>query len=392
MAKDELEQEVFLLKEKYDALVIRLKKLTLENREQHNFIASILDDAPFGFLIFDTDRKVSKLNKTASKLFGTPQNMLIGSSCDELFQCFQRYGQCPVLDQGKNIQQEEVSRAAESSEAKIFLRNCKINTEQGSKLIVETFVDITEEKMSHERFLEAYKMKESFLARINHEIRTPLNGIIGLSELLQAQQEDGGVEGADTAESLGEVIKAGYRLKDIFDKLLHYNEMSNDVVSIQLLELDVVDLIDKVTDVVIEKTGIDRQRLEIRVSDAVRTMFCDEEFLSNILLELLTNAVCFDQQGQIILSVNKEIYNDVPWFSFAVKDHGEGIPPERLEYIFDDFEQAEDFVTRQHGGTGIGLSLAKRHASLLGGDITVNSEEGAGSVFTLRIPSQKKLD
>ena len=392
MAMDALQQEIFLLKEKYDSLVIRLKKLSLENREQHNFISSVLDDAPFGFLIFDIDRKVTKLNKTASKLFGVSQNLLIGTPCDKLFECFQQESQCPVLDQQKNIQQEEISGVAESDEAKFFLRNCKSNTEQGVTLIVETFVDITEEKRSHERFLEAYKMKESFLARINHEIRTPLNGIIGLSELLRAEQEDGVPSGADTAQSLDEVIKAGYRLKDIFDKLLYYNEMSNDAISLQPKELDVVDLIDKVAQASIAKTATDKQRLEIRIADDVSVIDSDEEFLSNILLELLANAICFDTQGQIILSVKKDIYNNIPWFSFEVRDQGEGIAPERLEYIFDDFEQAEDFVTRQHGGTGIGLSLAKRHASLLGGDITVNSEEGVGSVFTLRIPSRNNVD
>jgi signal transduction histidine kinase len=228
----------------------------------------------------------------------------------------------------------------------------------------------------------ANEAKANFLSVMSHELRTPLSAIIGYTDLL-----DRGVVG-DVNEKqstyLGRVRASSNHLLQIIEEILAFAGTEAGKESVRPEAATLAELVDGVTAVaepLAAETGLD---FDVDVEDGDTVTRTDPRKVRQILLNLVSNALKFTEDGSVALRARSEGDELV----FEVEDTGVGIPEDRHESIFDRFWQMEDALTRKAGGTGLGLAVGRSFATLLGGTLTVQSEPGDGSTFTLRIPRE----
>ncbi|HTO44688.1 MAG TPA: GAF domain-containing protein, partial [Burkholderiales bacterium] len=230
----------------------------------------------------------------------------------------------------------------------------------------------------------ASQHKSTFLANMSHELRTPLNAIIGYSEMLQ---EDAADEGAEAlVPDLKKVNAAGKHLLELINSILDLSKIEAGKMELHLEDFEVPAIAADIAAVVqplAEKNG---NRLEVKCDAEVGSMHADLTKVRQVLFNLLSNACKFTERGAVSLAVQRDQSADGGWLSFSVMDTGIGISPEQLGRLFEEFSQADATTTRKYGGTGLGLAVSRRLCRLMGGDITVTSEPGKGSTFTVRLP------
>jgi PAS domain S-box-containing protein len=254
------------------------------------------------------------------------------------------------------------------------------------------FYDISEQK-KNEQALEAARdeaqaatrAKSEFLASMSHEIRTPLNGVLGIAELMTHTELND-----DQKTKVGTILSSGKTLLAIINDVLDMSKIEAGSMELEEKPFSLVELISTVTtpfyDLARDKnlTLLTQNNIDgdyVIDGDSVR--------LRQILWNLLSNALKFTQQGQIKLSVEQaeEIpKGDQSTVHFIVEDTGAGISDDRLRSIFEAFTQADNSITRKYGGTGLGLSIVKKLVDIMGGEISVISEIGHGSTFTVKLP------
>jgi signal transduction histidine kinase len=144
--------------------------------------------------------------------------------------------------------------------------------------------------------------------------------------------------------------------------------------------------VDEVVDTIATLVKKNDNRLKVEVDPSLGEMRADVTKVRQALFNLLSNAAKFTRQGEIGLAVRGEQEDGVGWVRMSVSDSGIGIPPEKIDHVFEEFSQADESTTRDYGGTGLGLPISRRFCQLMGGDITVESTAGKGSTFTIRLP------
>ena len=228
----------------------------------------------------------------------------------------------------------------------------------------------------------ANRAKSDFLAHMSHEIRTPLNGILGSLDLLL----DGRLptEQRDFAETARE---AGRALLQIVNDVLDLSKIEAGRVEITPAAFSLADLLSGVADLMKARARPKGLELRLNVQACPPTVFADAGRIRQIVSNLLGNAVKFTVRGYVALSVARGgEQNGIPVFLLSVEDTGIGIPPEKLQCLFNDFVQVDSSLTRAYDGTGLGLAISRRLARMMGGDITVESVPGEGSIFTCKLP------
>jgi len=225
----------------------------------------------------------------------------------------------------------------------------------------------------------AAKAKSQFLAHMSHELRTPLNSIIGFSSILM--DEIAGPLNEEQHTQVRLINSAGKHLLSIISDILDLSRVEAGKVRVDIQEFDAVAIVLEVADILRPLAAGKRLELMTHVPERAVLMHCDSAKLRQILLNLGGNAVKFTMRG----SVSIELVDAGKVVEFRVSDTGSGIPASQLEAIFESFSQARR-PEGPLGGSGLGLTISREYARLLGGDITVASEVGRGSVFTLRLP------
>ncbi len=228
---------------------------------------------------------------------------------------------------------------------------------------------------------EANKLKSDFLASMSHELRTPLNGILGYSELLQLELGD-----PTQQEFAATIHTSGQHLLDIVNDLLDLAKVEAGRMELKPVDQDIARLASDLIST--HRAHAQAKGLAVNLDladDLPATIHVDIQRVRQILNNLLNNAVKFTENGSIGLSVRRHD----GWVAFAVSDTGPGIAPEAQEVIFEKFRQLDQFITRDHGGTGLGLALARELAHLLAGDLVVESRIGEGATFTLYLPIER---
>jgi len=231
----------------------------------------------------------------------------------------------------------------------------------------------------------ANQAKSSFLANMSHELRTPLNAIIGYSEMLMEDAEDGHTEGL--VSDLEKIRNSGKHLLGLINGVLDLSKVEAGKMDLYLESIDIRQLVDEVTSTVgplLQKNG---NTLDIDWVGSPGVMYADMTKLRQILLNLLSNASKFTSNGRVSLRVWRTDEASVPWVGFAIRDSGIGITQEQLARLFQPFSQADASTTRKFGGSGLGLTISRRFCELMGGEVTVESELGRGTVFTVRLPA-----
>jgi PAS domain S-box-containing protein len=232
---------------------------------------------------------------------------------------------------------------------------------------------------------DATRAKSAFLANMSHELRTPLNAVIGYSEMLSEEARDRGLQ--DLLPDLDKIHRSGKHLLRLINDILDLSkieagkmEMFPELFEVPALVREVASTINPLT----ERRG---NKLEIRCADDVRRMRADLTRVRQVLLNLLSNASKFTENGHVAMEVDHRTINGAPWIRFRVTDTGIGMTPEELGKLFKAFTQADASTTRRYGGTGLGLAISRQLCQMMGGEITVESQPGRGSVFTILLPA-----
>ncbi|WP_159883242.1 hybrid sensor histidine kinase/response regulator [Paenibacillus puerhi] len=231
--------------------------------------------------------------------------------------------------------------------------------------------------------IKASLIKSQFLANMSHELRTPLNAIIGYSEMLQEEAEEMGE--SVFVEDLSKISKAGNHLLDLINDILDISKIEAGKMDLHLETCSLPEMIQDVMTTIRPLVESKGNRLQT-VCEEEGELTTDVTKLRQILINLLSNANKFTDAGSIFFDAGKEIRDGRPGYSFRVRDTGIGMTPDQLDKLFQPFTQADASTTRRYGGTGLGLAISQRFSQIMGGDIQVESEFGAGTTFTCWLP------
>jgi signal transduction histidine kinase len=229
----------------------------------------------------------------------------------------------------------------------------------------------------------ASEHKSQFLASMSHELRTPLNAIIGLTEMMITNAARFGTE--KTQEPLRRVNAAGTHLLGLINEVLDLSKIEAGKLELNPEPVNLPRLIDEVIGTAGQLAEKNHNRLIVEAQENLGALTADSMRLKQILLNLLSNACKFTKEGEVVLRVRK-VADGRDWVELAVADTGIGLTAEQQAKLFQDFTQADSLTARRYGGTGLGLALSRKLARMMGGDVTVTSEPGKGSVFTVRLP------
>jgi signal transduction histidine kinase len=230
---------------------------------------------------------------------------------------------------------------------------------------------------------QASENKSQFVSSMSHELRTPLNAIIGLTEMMVTNAARFGTEKA--MEPLQRVNRAGTHLLGLINQVLDLSKIEAGKLELNPQTVELVPLIDEVVGTARQLADQNKNRLTAEAPDDLGSLTVDPMRLRQILFNLLSNACKFTKEGEVKLKARRVV--DVrDWIEVAVADSGIGMTPEQQAKLFGEYSQAEATTAQRFGGTGLGLAITHKLARMMGGDVTVTSEPGKGSVFTVRLP------
>lgn len=235
---------------------------------------------------------------------------------------------------------------------------------------------------------QADQAKSQFLANMSHELRTPLNAIIGYSEMLQEEATDLGQD--SFISDLQKIHSSAKHLLGLINDILDLSKIEAGRMELFLETFDLGTVVREATTTVKPLVEKNKNRLEVELNEPLGTMHADSTRVRQCLLNLLSNASKFTQQGVLMVRASRLRADGADCFELRVSDTGIGMTAEQIGRLFKDFSQADASTTRKYGGTGLGLAITKRFCEMMGGDVRVESEIGKGSTFTIRLPAVVK--
>jgi PAS domain S-box-containing protein len=383
------------------ATTLQTARLFAEQRETQEALASseaqfrtLVDYAPEAIVVFDVDTgKFVDVNDNATELYGYARDELLKIGPVQVSPEFQPSGrlsaelisaQIQSAVQGGHPVFDWVHKKASGREIPCEIRLVKLPAADRN-LVRASITDITERKMAEETIIQGDRLKSEFLANMSHELRTPLNSIIGYTDVL-LMGIDGDLDGEVRTD-----------LEAINDNSQHLLKLINDILDLAKIEAGKMTL--EISDVVVPALLEDVKKnnasllanknvqMAVSTDENLPTLTCDQGRLYQILNNLVSNAAKFTKVGQITLRAFPENSDMV----LQVEDTGSGIQPDELEEIFEEFTQADTSSTRQHEGTGLGLTITRRLVQMHGGRINVASVVGKGSTFTVHLPLKAKI-
>lgn len=368
---------------------------------------SILEAAPDAIVMLNGVGKIILVNTQAERMFGHPRGALLGRDINFLFP--ERYrdehlggreayiAHFPAQAIGDAV--EVTGLRADGAEFPVEVRGSTLLTEEG-KLTLGAFRDVTERRETERRSRQlevmaaeseaANKAKSMFLSTMSHEIRTPMNAILGYSQLMLRDPD----LGADAKANLKIINRSGDHLLNIINNVLDMAKIEAGRLQLALTTFNLRSLLRDIEAMFRLRAEAKAVKFEVLFSgEPIAYVVADEGKISQVLINLLGNAVNFTERGRIglHLQLNLRAENQL-WLSAQVEDTGVGMTPEEQDRLFQPFAQGQSGQRVHHGGTGLGLAISHGVAHLMGGDISVRSQAGTGSIFCFEVPVERGAD
>src|SRR6266542_5214533 len=348
---------------------------------------AILDNAVDGIFTFNEHGVIRSFNRAAERIFGYTTEDIVGQSVTMLVA--DGDGLEMLTSSGRR---EVMGRRQDGASFPMDLGIGEVR-QDGNRLLIGMARDITERRRAEEELLGAKeaaeganRAKSTFLANMSHELRTPLNAIIGYSEMLA---EEAGTAGhMELVTDLQKIQTAGRHLLDLINGVLDLSKIEAGKMKLYLETFDIARAVEEVAvtcETLVKKNG---NRFEVNCPSDIGQLREDVTKVRQVLLNLLSNAAKFTENGVVSLDVRRELRRDGNWVFFQVRDTGIGMSREHIGHLFEAFSQADAGTVKKYGGTGLGLSISRKFCQLMGGDIEVESEPGRGSTFTVRLPGE----
>lgn len=362
--------------------------LSQDNSQADSFAFSKLFEATMsgmreGLLVVDKDMRVVASNPAAHRLFNLSRGNLTEQRLTELTRNPAIYG--AFLDALKGIERSGVKVQTHGPDRLIFdLRVVplggadKDDGQRAARGALGVFVDVT-------RLERLEQVRQEFLSNVSHEIRTPLTAILAFVETLEAGAID---DQEATRRFLPIIRKNALRMHDLIDDILELSAIEAGNVQVRGEKLMLQPAVDDVLSSLASKADAMHVAVINNVGEDVR-VYADARRLEQMLTNLVDNAIKFNRKGGTV-SVKSDQSPDRSRDRIIVEDTGEGIPAHHLERLFERFYRVDRARSREKGGTGLGLAIVKHLALLHDGEISVSSEVGKGSVFTIQLPSRPK--
>ncbi|WP_353571836.1 PAS domain-containing sensor histidine kinase [Candidatus Albibeggiatoa sp. nov. BB20] len=397
--EQEIQKQITELKSAHDDL----EKMS----RQHQLILESVGDGICGL---SSEGFITFINPAAAQILETPAKFLIGkhyltaTSHAKSNRSFYNKASCPVC----NAVRQGIAHRA-NDEYILTPSGRLLPIEYISTPLIEqvdprrygeilggvvVFRDITKQKQAEttlkhakEAAEQANRAKNQFLANISHELRTPLNAIIGYSEILYEDTSDGGYE--EFTEYSHNVLTAGQQLLGLIDDVLDIAKIESGKMSLNIEQINLKQLITDVMMTVQPLVQQNNNTLDVKYNTYLKAIYTDVVKLRQIMLNLLNNAAKFTHSGHIEIKLHTQIYKNQNHLYIQIQDNGIGMNDAQQANLFKAFHQADSSSTREYGGIGLGLTLTKEFAEMLGGDISVTSELGEGSHFCVQFPVDK---
>jgi len=365
-------------------------------------VRAALDTLAEGLLIMDSEGRIALANRAFAAVVGSSADKLMGTSASRLAwrQETPTGEAAPELELpwiiAVRTNQSEHNRTLHlndsSGVSRTFIVNCSpVSGARGkARGALASFEDVTllvekeiELRKSKQVADEANRAKSEFLARMSHEIRTPMNAILGFTDVLRRGYED---SEAERQEFLNTIHSSGQHLLELINDILDLSKIESGKLEIELRRCSPNQIISDV----VATLGIRAREKGIELSFAwdglaPATILTDPTRFRQVITNLVGNSIKFTEKGGVRLIALLDHSETRPRLAVDVIDTGIGMKPDSLQRIFDPFTQADNSITRRFGGTGLGLSISRQCATALGGGLTVKSEYGKGSTFTLSI-------
>ena len=365
-------------------------------QETKNYLENLINYANAPIIVWTPDLKITKFNRAFEHLTDRIAEEVLGKELSMLFPEENREQSLLEIKRtlgGDYWESVEIPILHKDGSVRVALWNsANIYAENGATLMatIAQGMDITDRKKSDEALRQAKtqaelanEAKSQFLANMSHEMRTPLNAIIGFSEtLLQEELAE------EQKEHLRTIYNSGKHLLCLISDILDLSSIEVGKINIEMKQCSLGQLIAKIESMMYPPAVEKGLTFEIREKgDLPANIVTDAAHLQQCLINLVNNAIKFTEQGHVYVNISLEDKDSEPRIRFEVEDTGIGITPEFQQKMFDSFVQEDMGTSRKYGGMGLGLSIAKRFAGLLGGELTLTSEKGKGSAFSLVIPA-----
>lgn len=370
--------------------LVEAERMLLDQRvrDQQFYTRSLIESNIDALITTDPRGIITDVNKQMEALTGCTRDELIGAPFKDYFTNPERAeaGIKLVLGEGKVTDYELTARARDGKET-VVSYNATTFHDRDRKLqgVFAAARDVTERKRYEQSLQQANRAKSVFLANMSHELRTPLNAILGYSEMLQEEAEEKNLDAFVT--DLERINSAGKHLLALINDILDLSKIEAGKMDLFLENFDIATLVEEVASTIRPMVEKNSNTLHIECSARLGAMHADQIKVRQGLFNLLSNAAKFTQKGSINLDVDREAMDGKDWIVFRVADTGIGLSQDQMLKLFQDFTQADASTTRKFGGTGLGLALTRRFCQLMGGDVTVHSLLGEGSIFTIKIPA-----
>jgi PAS domain S-box-containing protein len=368
-------------------VAIQNARLFAEIDRQKQYFEMLVEVSPAAVVVMDAEERVTGWNPAAAALFGYTADEAIGRGIDELvvpdeYRTESREVTVDALGEGRT---RRITRRANKDGALLDVEMELVPLRFGEENsgFYAIYHDITELQRARQEAEAATQAKSAFLATMSHEIRTPMNAVIGMTDLLL------GTELTGEQREFAEVVHvSGDALLHVIDDILDYSKIEAGKLELEREPFNLRDCVEGALDIVAPRAWEKELELGCLIDDdAPAGIVGDEARLRQVLLNLLSNAVKFTEQGEVVVLVDAtETGAGSYQLELAVRDTGIGIPPDRMDLLFTSFSQVDASTTRRFGGTGLGLAISKRLVDLMGGTISVESEQKKGSTFGISLP------